>query len=181
MPELKALSREGVARALDKAERYRLLNEPAEAESICLDVLRLEPDNQQALVALLLSLTDQFDHDAPDAVSQAQALLPRLKDDYARAYYAGIVAERRAQPQAGRRAAASPTASCARRCRSTRRRRACGRPATTTRCCASTPACASWSGTRTRRRRRARRTSRRSSSYFSTSCRQPRIRRIGSV
>jgi hypothetical protein len=97
MLELKALSREGVARALDKAERYRLLNEPAEAESICLDVLQLEPDNQQALVALLLSLTDQFDHDAPDTVSQARALLPRLKDEYARAYYAGIVAERRAK------------------------------------------------------------------------------------
>jgi hypothetical protein len=97
MLERKALSREGVARALDKAERYRLLNEPAEAESICLDVLRLEPDNQQALVSLLLSLSDQFDHDAPDAVSQAQALLPRLKDEYARAYYAGIVAERRAK------------------------------------------------------------------------------------
>ena len=51
------------ARALAKAERYRLLNEPGEAESICLDVLEVEPDNQEALVTLLLALTDQFDED----------------------------------------------------------------------------------------------------------------------
>ena len=95
MLELKALSREGVARALDKAERYRLLNEPVEAESICRDVLRLEPDNQQALTALLLALSDQFDEDAPDAVSRALEIVPRFKDEYSRAYYAGIIAERR--------------------------------------------------------------------------------------
>jgi hypothetical protein len=80
MVDLKPLSREAVARALEKAERYRLLNEPVEAESICLDVLRLEPDNQQALTALLLALTDQFDEDAPNAVSQALELVPRFKD-----------------------------------------------------------------------------------------------------
>ena len=97
MVDLKTLSREAIARALEKAERYRLLNEPVEAESICLDVLRLEPDNQQALTALLLALTDQFDEDAPDAVSQALELVPRFKEEYARAYYAGIVAERRAK------------------------------------------------------------------------------------
>ena len=95
MVDLKSLSREAIVRALEKAERYRLLNEPVEAESICLDVLRLEPENQQALQALLLALTDQFDEDAPNAVSQAQAIVPRLKDDYARVYYAGIIAERR--------------------------------------------------------------------------------------
>ena len=93
--DLKSLSREAIGRALEKAERYRLLNEPAEAESICLDVLRLEPENQQALTSLLLALSDQFDHDAPDVVSQAKAILPRLSGEYARAYYAGIIAERR--------------------------------------------------------------------------------------
>ena len=97
MVDLKSLSREAIARALEKAERYRLLNEPVEAESICLDVLRLEPDNQQALTALLLALTDQFDEDAPNAVSQALELVPRFKDEYARAYYGGIIAERRAK------------------------------------------------------------------------------------
>ena len=34
--QLKTLSPEAVPRALAKAERYRLLNEPGEAESICL-------------------------------------------------------------------------------------------------------------------------------------------------
>ena len=35
--------------ALEKALRYRLLNEPVEAESICRDVLEVDPDNQAAL------------------------------------------------------------------------------------------------------------------------------------
>ena len=62
--ELKTLSPDAVPRALEKAERYRLLNEPGEAESICLDVLEVDPDNQEALVTLLLALTDQFDTEA---------------------------------------------------------------------------------------------------------------------
>jgi hypothetical protein len=97
MVKLKALSKEALARAMDKADRYRFLNEPAEAESICLDVLHLEPDNQQALVVLLLSLTDQFDASPGDAVSQAKEVVPRLRDEYARAYYSGIIFERQAK------------------------------------------------------------------------------------
>ena len=65
MFELKTLSPEAVPRALAKAERYRLLNEPAEAESICLDALNIDPDNQDLLVMLLLAITDQFADDAP--------------------------------------------------------------------------------------------------------------------
>lgn len=99
MVELKPLSKEAIARALEKAERYRLLNEPVEAESICLDVLRLEPENQQALVVLLLALTDQFEEGTAGALSQAHAVLPRLRDEYSRAYYAGIIFERRAKAQ----------------------------------------------------------------------------------
>ena len=60
MPELKAISKEAVAAALEKAERYRLLNEPRESESICRDALRTSPGHQHALITLLLSLTDQF-------------------------------------------------------------------------------------------------------------------------
>jgi hypothetical protein len=99
MSELKPLSREAIPRALEKAERYRLLNEPVEAQSICLDVLRIDPENQQALVALLLALTDQFEEGISDAVPQAREVLPRLHDEYARAYYAGIICERRAKAQ----------------------------------------------------------------------------------
>src|SRR5712691_3378052 len=61
--ELKTLSPEAVPRALAKAERYRLLNEPGEAESICLDALEIEPENQDALATLLLAQTDQFGHE----------------------------------------------------------------------------------------------------------------------
>ena len=94
--ELKAVSPEAVARALAKAERYRLLNEPGEAESICRDVLQVEPDNQEALTTLTLALTEQF-HDDASTVVQALTTVGRLRDEYARAYYTGIIAERRAK------------------------------------------------------------------------------------
>src|SRR5919109_4714476 len=96
MHPLKPLSREGIPAALKKAERYRLLNEPWEAESICRDVLEVEGGNQEALITLLLALTDQFGADSSE-VEEARALIPRLEGDYRRAYYSGIVCERRAK------------------------------------------------------------------------------------
>ena len=57
MSELKKLSKEAIPAALEKAERYRLLNEPGEAESICLDILAIDPENQRAIIMLLLALT----------------------------------------------------------------------------------------------------------------------------
>jgi hypothetical protein len=96
---LKPLSREGIPAALDKAMRYRLLNEPGEAESICLDVLRIDPDHQQALVTLLLALTDRFGKSYAVGVTKAQEVLPRLRDAYEQAYYAGLIGERRAKAQ----------------------------------------------------------------------------------
>jgi hypothetical protein len=92
--ELKPISHQGIAEALEKVERYRLLNEPSLAESICLDVLRVEPGNQRALVMLLLSLTDQFGQGVPPA--RAREILPKLKNDYERAYYEAIIHERQA-------------------------------------------------------------------------------------
>ena len=97
--ELKTLTAEALPRALEKAERYRLLNEPGEAESICLDVLAVDRDNQGALVTLLLALTDQFDSDHRSAVADAHDVIERMRDPYARAYYTGIVYERRAKAQ----------------------------------------------------------------------------------
>jgi hypothetical protein len=95
--ELKALSPEAVARTIAKAEHYRLLGEPVEAESICLDVLAVDPENHQALVTLLLALTDQFDADVPTALSEAFHAAERLRDPYEHAYYSGIIWERRAK------------------------------------------------------------------------------------
>src|SRR5687768_9268304 len=100
MFELKPLSPEAVDRALEKAERYRLLNEPAEAESICEDVLKVAPGNQEAMVTLLLALTEQFEGEGrAEAVPRARQLVAGLADEYARAYYSGIVCERRAKAQ----------------------------------------------------------------------------------
>ena len=97
MSDLKPLSREAIPAALEKAERYRLLNEPAEAESICLDVLRTDPENQPALIMLLLAVTDRFGKGYGVSDTQAKELLSRVTGDYERAYYAGILAERRAK------------------------------------------------------------------------------------
>ena len=103
----KPISRDSVPLALQKAERYRVIGDPSSAESICLDVLTVEPENQQALVTLLLAITDQF-ADAPTAgVQRARAVLPRLKDPYREAYYAGIIAERCAKAQLHSRAPGS--------------------------------------------------------------------------
>src|SRR4051794_5501630 len=96
----KPISRDAVPSALMKAERYRLLNEPAEAESICLDILQIEPDNQEALVMLVLALTDQFGDQTSSsrtAASRAGELLERLTDEYDRLYYGGLIHERRAK------------------------------------------------------------------------------------
>jgi hypothetical protein len=106
MRELKALSYDAIDPALAKAQRYRLLNEPGEAESICLDVLRIDADNQTAHITLLLALTDQFG-DVPDAHARARETLADLHSEYDRAYYAGIIAERRAKAQLARGGAGS--------------------------------------------------------------------------
>jgi tetratricopeptide (TPR) repeat protein len=95
MFELKPLSREGIPAALERAMRYRLLNEPSEAESICQDVLRIDPESQQALVILLLAITDRIGRGYAVGSTEATEVLPRLRDPYEHAYYAGIIAERR--------------------------------------------------------------------------------------
>src|SRR4029079_1088985 len=94
--QLKTLSLEAVGRALARAERYRLLNEPGEAQSICLDALEVQPDHQAALTTLLLALTEEFDNDT-SCVAEAWTTVARLRDDYERTYYSGIVVERRAK------------------------------------------------------------------------------------
>jgi hypothetical protein len=99
MFELKPISPDGVAAALQKAERYRLINDPSSAESICLDVLQVDAEHPQALVTLLLAITDQFDAGPTEGVRRARELLPRLKDPYRQAYYAGIICERCAKAQ----------------------------------------------------------------------------------
>lgn len=102
MAELKRLSKEAIAGALEKAERYRLLNEPAEAESICLDILAADPENEKALVMLLLAITDRLGKGYGVSDTQTKEILGRIKGKYESAYYRGILAERRAKAQLAR-------------------------------------------------------------------------------
>ncbi|HUR20878.1 MAG TPA: hypothetical protein VMZ90_08740 [Vicinamibacterales bacterium] len=93
---LKPLSPSAVPAALAKAERYRLLSEPEQCESICEDVLRADPGNHPATVMLILAITDSFPH-TTESATRAMELAAGLPSDYERSYYAGLVAERRAR------------------------------------------------------------------------------------
>lgn len=94
MFQLKSISKEGIPEALQKAERYRLLNEPRFAESICHDILAVEPGNHTAIVTMLLAITDQFQRYISESVSNARKLIPLLEQEYERHYYSGIICER---------------------------------------------------------------------------------------
>lgn len=97
MFELKPISRDAIPRAVQKAERYRLLNQSWAAESICLDILEVDPGNQQVLTMLVLALTDIQGGVAESGLRRAREYLSRIQDDYQRTYYAGMIAERRGQ------------------------------------------------------------------------------------
>jgi hypothetical protein len=93
-PQLMLISLEAIPGSLAKAERYRLLNQPWQAESICRDVLSIEPTNQAALILLVLCLTDQFEDGV--SVEEALQIVEGLPDNYHRVYYSGIIHERQA-------------------------------------------------------------------------------------
>jgi hypothetical protein len=95
MVALRKISADAIPAALEKARCYRYLKEPAEAESICRDVLEIEPDHEAALTTLLLALTDQFGRQLEPHFSEARSVLSRLKSEHCRAYYEGVVCERR--------------------------------------------------------------------------------------
>ena len=97
MFELKPLHNDAIPAALEKANRYRLLNEPGAAESIYLDILAIDPDNQEALKNIVLAMSDRFGKDYAVGDARVTEYITRLKDDYQRAYYTGIMYERRAK------------------------------------------------------------------------------------
>ena len=143
MSELKELSKEAIPAALEKAMRYRLLNEPAEAESICLDVLAAEPENQQALIMLLLAVTDRFSKSYGVSDTQAKQILTRIRGEYEHAYYSGILAERRAKAQLARErpvVVIRRTRDSVKRWIGSKRRKRFAPPEMTMPCCAGTPA-----------------------------------------
>lgn len=105
-PQLKSISKAGIAEALAKVELYRYLNEPEEAESICRDILTIEPEQQLARRMLGLAITDQFTGAGSDRYLEAQKIFDELRNPYERLYYSGLLHERRAKAQlrAGRAA-----------------------------------------------------------------------------
>lgn len=107
MFELKKLSKEAVPSALERAKHYRLLNEPGAAESICLDILEVEPENQEALINLILSMSDRFGKDYAVGDARVQDYVSRIEGEYERAYYTGIVYERRGKATLRKGAAGS--------------------------------------------------------------------------
>ncbi len=98
MIELKTINTKNVSSALERAKQYRLLNEPDEAESICLDILEVDPDHQDTLIILLLALTDKFaGHGLTPSFDNARAIVEKLSEPYCKDYYMGIIFERRAK------------------------------------------------------------------------------------
>ena len=97
MYTLKTITADAIPAALERARHYRLLGDHLEAESICRDILEVDPNNQDAQIVLLLALTDAFKQDLSPAFSQAQEALTQLGDQYCQAYYGGIICERRAK------------------------------------------------------------------------------------
>jgi hypothetical protein len=97
MFELKPLHPEAIPAALEKANRYRLLNEPGAAESIYLDILAIDPDNQEALINIVLAMSDRFGKDYAIGDARITEYLMRIHGDYERTYYTGIMYERRAK------------------------------------------------------------------------------------
>lgn len=107
--ELKPIQSTSVGRALEKARQYRLLNVPVQAESICLDILAVEPTHQAAIHELVLALTDQFtDHSGGSSrVRDAKQWVAKLEDEYQRAYSTGLIHEREGHAYLGRGMASS--------------------------------------------------------------------------
>lgn len=97
--ELKSISKAGIPEAISKIELYRYLHEPEEAESICHDILAIEPGHQLALRFLGLAITDQFTGDVADRHREVEKIFERLSDPYERFYYMGLLHERRAKAQ----------------------------------------------------------------------------------
>jgi len=98
-PKLKPISPDSIAAALAKAELYRYLNEPEEAESICHDILAIEPESQAALRLIGLTITDEFKGQPTDRYAEAESTFQKLTDPYERSYCMGLLFERRGKAQ----------------------------------------------------------------------------------
>jgi hypothetical protein len=99
--ELKKIHKDAIPEALEKAQTWRLLNQPQEMESICRDILAVEPKNQMAVRLLGLAIVDQFDGSEHDRYQEALQLFHSIEDPYQRLYRTGYAHERRAKAELG--------------------------------------------------------------------------------
>ena len=87
-----------VKKALKKAKQYRSLLEPEIAESICLDILHVDPENQDVIVVYILTLLDQISRsDNKTQIKTIERAIEKLTSQYQRYYYTGLLNERRAR------------------------------------------------------------------------------------
>ena len=91
---LKKLSASELEPAVAKAMLYRELNQPEEAESICRDVLAVDPAHQNALRVLGLALTDRFEEVTVGLFEEAMSTFAKLAQEYDRVYHEGVAWER---------------------------------------------------------------------------------------
>ena len=98
-PQFKTISKGAIEEALSKVQHYRYLNQAEEAESICRDILAVDPENQMGWRQLGLAITDQFTGEPSDRNREAQECFEKLISEYERSYYLGILYERRAKAQ----------------------------------------------------------------------------------
>lgn len=94
---LKRLPLASLEEAIARAAHYRDLNQPEEAESICRDVLDVDPASQPAWRLLGLALTDQFVDGQAGLLESALEAFERLTDEYDRVYHEGVAWERAAK------------------------------------------------------------------------------------
>ena len=96
MFELKKISPQYISNALMKAEKYRYMNHPKTSESICRDVLEIKPEHQEAIILLIISISEQFADRKKYSASlrNAQEWLPLIEDEYKKIYLSGLILER---------------------------------------------------------------------------------------
>ncbi|PCJ32901.1 MAG: hypothetical protein COA90_01315 [Gammaproteobacteria bacterium] len=96
--ELHNIRIDAIDEALAKAKQYRSLLEPEIAESICLDVLNIAPDNQDVLIVYILTLLDQISRtEKQSQIKVIERTIAQLTSQYKRHYYSGLLSERRAR------------------------------------------------------------------------------------
>lgn len=97
--KLKELGARNLGAALALAKHYRDLSQPEEAESICRDILRVNPEEGDALRTLGLALTDRFPTAWRTLFDEACSIFAKLDSEYERVYYTALAWERYAKAE----------------------------------------------------------------------------------